>query len=378
MIMIQVMSIALAFVIILLLVVEKAKRRYFQLTDAVKLIRERNRKFQSDLEDIFGIYEGVRDATSTLKIDEILQEMAHMVHKFFEFSSASLYLFNEKDNKVFINLEYDFFLRSAIRDEVELEDVNIKEVMVQKRAKISPTENEMKHLAEENDIPDIYIIVPLIVEKKVTGVIKMAREAEPLMPFTPDDLHKLSILCAQTSVILRRARLYAEVERLSIMDGLTGLYVHRYFQERLVSESERAQRHNEPFFLIMADIDYFKRYNDEYGHLAGDELLRRVSAALKEGVRDTDIVSRYGGEEFTIILIHRTKEEVMKAAEEIRKKVASIKMELEEGSTGVTISIGVAGFPEDAAVADKLLNCADEALYKAKGGGRNRVVAYKK
>jgi len=378
-VLLQIMSLILACLIILILVVERAKKKFFQLLDALKFLKERNRKLRRDVEDIFGIYEGIKNVATTLKFDEILQIMSQLVHKYFEFSFATLYLFSEEDAKTFITLRYDFVTNLLSREKTEIVDSNIKDVIAHRREIISPEEKEIHDYFEEGvEKPPIFMIVPLIVEGKVIGVIEMRREGEPFLPFSADDLHKLSNLCAQTSVFLRRTRLYAEVERLAIVDGLTGLYVHRYFQEKLTQEMKRAKVYDEKFSLLMADIDYFKRYNDQFGHLAGDELLRRVSMALKEGVRETDIVSRYGGEEFAIILLHREKEEAEEIAEGLRKRVESMRLEVEGGNTGVTISMGLATFPEDGLSESELIKHADEALYRAKEGGRNRVVVYRR
>ena len=376
MVMLQIMSIVIAFIAILVLVVEKARRRFFQLKDSIKFVREKNNKLQKDVEDIFGIYEGVRNVTATLHIEEILDLMTQMLHKFFDFSKADLYLLSVEKNNFFITMQYDFISKITVKEKIEMNDERIKEVVSQKRAVLYPTENEINIFGDDEEVKTTYMIVPLIVEEKVIGVIKMEREGEPFLPFGPDDLHKLSILCAQTSVILRRARLYAEVEMLAIIDGLTGLYVHRHFQEKLVQELRRAEAYGEVFSLVMADIDYFKKYNDGYGHLAGDELLRRVAKTIKEGLRETDIAARYGGEEFAAILIHQGKDEAMQAAENIRKKVQAIKLEIGGTDTGVTISIGISTFPRDGESATEIIKHADEALYKAKEGGRNRAVAY--
>lgn len=389
MFLLQILSLILGFLIILLLIVERARKRYFQLRDAVRLLRETNRKLQRDVEDIFGIYEGVKVVTARLKMDEILQVMGQMIRKFFEFSRTQLYLFSdevlesdennvsiESRGKSFINFQYDFSTNLSLKEKTEITDEEIRKVIIHGKEVVFPSEKRLHHFDEEEKIQNVYMIVPMIIEDRVIGAIKMEREGEPFLPFSEDDIHKLSILCAQTAVILRRAHLYGEVERLAIIDGLTGLYVHRYFQEILAKELKRASILKEVLSLLMVDIDYFKRYNDEYGHLSGDEILRRIGKVLKNGVHETDFVARYGGEEFAIILIHQGKEEAKKVAEELRKSVESMALKIGGKDTRITISIGAATFPDDAGSPDEIIKCADQVLYKAKTGGRNRVVAY--
>lgn len=162
---------------------------------------------------------------------------------------------------------------------------------------------------------------------------------------------------------------------LSITDGLTGLHNHKHFYERLVEEMERARRYNNPLSLIMADIDHFKNYNDTHGHLEGDFLLKELASHMKKSVRFQDIVSRYGGEEFSIILPETGKEGAITLAERIRCSVAEQQFPHKETQPGgnLTISFGVATFPDDARDPETLVERADKALYLAKGMGRNRV-----
>jgi diguanylate cyclase (GGDEF)-like protein len=163
-----------------------------------------------------------------------------------------------------------------------------------------------------------------------------------------------------------------ELQRQSRTDALTKVYNRRFFDERVAFELERAQRTLQPVSLLVADIDHFKKFNDTFGHARGDEVLKTVARALLDGVRSQDIVCRYGGEEFALILPGMGGIEAHAVAEDLRRAVAR-----ERGPTGepVTISVGVAT-SADAGVAEvtDLFHAADEALYQAKHAGRNRVV----
>ncbi len=167
------------------------------------------------------------------------------------------------------------------------------------------------------------------------------------------------------------------LKELSITDGLTGVYNHRHFYETLGMEIKRAGRYKRPMSLIMIDIDHFKHYNDTHGHQMGDDVLKGVASCIRNNVREQDMVARYGGEEFSIILPETNKEDARKLAEGTRCRVSAQSFPYEETQPegDLTISLGVATFPDDASDAVNLIKKADDALYTAKGKGRNRVEA---
>ena len=167
-----------------------------------------------------------------------------------------------------------------------------------------------------------------------------------------------------------------ELKMLSMTDPLTGLFNRRYFRERLYEEVERVKRHDGCFSTFIIDIDNFKAFNDRYGHLAGDELLKGVAKAVREAVRSMDVVARYGGEEFAVILPHTDKKDASIIAERMRKGVQDYRPPHNIFEEWPTISLGVAEFPADASHIDDLINKADRAMYLAKRMGKNRVVMY--
>jgi diguanylate cyclase (GGDEF)-like protein len=170
-------------------------------------------------------------------------------------------------------------------------------------------------------------------------------------------------------------RLQAKLRDQAIRDGLTGLFNRRYMQESLERELRRAQRRKMPLGVIMLDIDHFKRFNDTFGHAAGDTLLRALGSLLQQHTRGEDIACRYGGEEFTLILLEASPEDTGQRAERLREEASRLSIEHGRQHLGdVTISLGVAIFPEHAADSEGLLKAADAALYRAKEGGRNRVM----
>jgi two-component system, cell cycle response regulator len=175
--------------------------------------------------------------------------------------------------------------------------------------------------------------------------------------------HTLSTLAAQV----------LELQHLSVLDGLTQLHNHRYFQERLREEFRRAQRYDDALCLILLDLDFFKEVNDRHGHPVGDSVLREVARILQQNVRETDIVARYGGEEFAVLLPRTHLAGAITVAERVWKGVSGQPMG-EGGTLRMTASLGVSGFPHRTVLTpEQLLLTADEALYRAKREGRNRV-----
>lgn len=208
------------------------------------------------------------------------------------------------------------------------------------------------------------------------GVITF--DAANIREFSPREKKIFSIISSHVAMAIYNAELYSKVERLSITDGLTGLYNHRYFEERLQEEWIRATRSNINICLLVLDIDHFKNYNDQLGHLQGNKLLVQLAELVKCNVRSFDVVcrfGRFGGGEFTIILPECTLNYAASVAERIRKACEGCKFVGEEyqPSGKLTISIDVASSTK-ATTVEQLFLMADSALYDAKRQNRNKVV----
>lgn len=193
-----------------------------------------------------------------------------------------------------------------------------------------------------------------------------------------EDLIHLWLMLTLAGIGYFIGRLFAEVKNLSITDPLTGLYSRYFFFDQLDRELGRSQRFQHPFSVVMVDLDHFKEFNDRYGHLAGDRLLRLVAETLTSAVRKTDVVGRFGGEEFVILLPHADSKGSMALAERLRELVerTGLRRSDREPPLKITISAGVATYPESGTTLEALLEHADQALYEAKRRGRNQVVHY--
>ena len=186
-----------------------------------------------------------------------------------------------------------------------------------------------------------------------------------------------SIFSFTTAYVIKylvKSRDFEYQYKLATTDGLTGLYNHRYFQEQIRMQIENAKRYENNFSLIIADIDFFKQFNDNFGHQSGDAVLKQVAETLKHTVRSTDIVCRYGGEEMSIILPNTDKDMAYTTARKICKRVSEHQFKLVNGKEAkVTISLGVSTFPGDGLSAAQIIEAADKKLYDAKNSGRNQV-----
>jgi diguanylate cyclase (GGDEF)-like protein len=184
-------------------------------------------------------------------------------------------------------------------------------------------------------------------------------------------------VAGQLSLAIKNARLFQGVEELSITDGLTGLYLLRYFKQRLKEEFFRAERTNSPLSLIILDIDHFKRINDTFGHPIGDTILAYVAERVMSNARKVDLTARYGGDEFVILLPDTSPDEALLLAERLHQTISKDFVTLPDGtSIHLTVSVGVATYPTHAATTDELIKRADEALYWIKSHGRNRIRLY--
>lgn len=214
------------------------------------------------------------------------------------------------------------------------------------------------------------IIAPLLQEGRVMGTLRI--NSSDRETFTNDDLRLLDAIATLASSALSNAMLYERTEELAIRDSLTGLYLRRYFFERLKEEHRRALVTNRPLAVLMCDLDHFKECNDRFGHGAGDQMLVRFAKILKE-FSENAFVARYGGEEFSVLLPETTKKEAVKLANRLRENVEVFPFAIRREKVTMTISIGVACLPEDTLDLETLVQKADQALYRAKREGRNRV-----
>jgi diguanylate cyclase (GGDEF)-like protein len=223
--------------------------------------------------------------------------------------------------------------------------------------------------------PNDLLFVPLTAGDQVVGALQVDQPRSGLVPRL-EDVQALEIFSNQAVTAIQSARAYETTRQMSVRDSLTEAFNHRYFQETLSREIARHERSGQPLALVMLDIDDFKKINDRWGHPVGDFVLRGIVEELTKGVREMDTVARYGGEEFALIFPETTPAKAWVVADRLRNRVAGrlfVAPNL-DGALGVTISLGLSSFPEDAGTKRTLVERADQALYQAKRSGKNCLV----
>lgn len=225
--------------------------------------------------------------------------------------------------------------------------------------------NEAPELPEQNG----NIVVPVKIPNRPLAYLAASGIKD-------EDKITFQILSQQFMLGIKRALLYQEVQELAITDGLTQVFSRRYYLERFAEEINRSKKFGYLFSCLMIDIDHFKNYNDRYGHLVGDAILKELSKVIKENIRQIDLMGRYGGEEFSIILPETDREQARLAAERIRQAIEERHIKAYDEDLKITVSMGVSEFPKHGKGINQLIDSADSALYKAKQAGRNRVCVY--
>ncbi len=227
---------------------------------------------------------------------------------------------------------------------------------------------------ERGEYPRNHATIPLWVGGKSLGNLNLV--ARVGRDFSEDELRLLTAAGDQFGVAVERAQLFGEVQQLAITDSLTGLFNRRHLFVLAEREFERAQRYEHPLAIMMLDLDFFKRVNDTYGHAIGDHVLCMLAERCLENLREVDILGRYGGEEFVVLLPETNLASAGKVAERLCQLIGGEPVETDKGPVSVTVSLGVAPLDEDCASFDALLERADQALYLAKEKGRDQVALW--
>jgi diguanylate cyclase (GGDEF)-like protein len=239
------------------------------------------------------------------------------------------------------------------------------------------SESRMRH--SPGDVRDpggavVELVSPMVNEGRTLGILCVGRPARRHR----DEKRMIKLVADLGALALQNQNMISSLESMANKDALTGLCTKRFLNLRLGHLLHRAQQTHMPLSVIIFDIDHFKKFNDTFGHLAGDEVLKKVGAVLKSQLRSDDTPARYGGEEFVVVLPDTAKEDAMTTAEKIRRAIEAAECPLAGGHMArVTISGGVAALPVDGRSSHELMTAADQALYLAKEQGRNRILAYR-
>ena len=349
----------------------KSEGRLLRLFDTLNMRTSELEKSQAQLEMI---YENTRILASNLNAEAIIKDVVRILglllqHEYFAMILA------DANHQLFYRVRFEsgkanYHLKAIDPNDPKMELVTrvyqMHEPIVLKDV---VTRDDYRGLGKT---PGSAMLIPLTVHGECKGILVV--ESQHVNRYGERQQQMLSIVARSAALSLENADLHRRTEELTINDELTDTYNYRYFVQKLQEEKRRAGRYSLPLSLIMVDIDWFKKLNDSYGHEIGNVVLRDLSGIIKKCIRDVDIFARYGGEEFAIILPQTAQSEATRIGERIRAEVEKHIFGSEDKQLlKITVSVGVTSFPENGKSSEELVSIADQALYRAKGEGRNLV-----
>ncbi len=349
-------------------VAESMRNSEKKLLKTLDVLNERTWELESSQAKLGDIYETTRALSGILNMNELLAAILDVAHRIFRLQKCQIYLSNVTSDRLYLYASLaDGNRRIFEKPPMHVRDMSPLVELHDLTAILTRLNNGNRKSGSD------YIDVPLFSRGKVMGIMKVTTDKGK----QPDDreLHLLMIFGNASAVAIDNSLLHKKAEELTIIDELTELFNYRYFRIKLADELRRADRYRQRFSILMMDLDHFKRVNDKYGHQTGNIVLREVSGIIRQCVRDVDIVARYGGEEFVCILPQTGDHDALVIAERIRSTIEESFFSNSKGQRDIqmTISIGVASYPNGVRTLDQLIEKVDKTLYKAKSEGRNRV-----
>ena len=347
-----------------------------QMTEAQALFRRETQHYVEELE-LKGLLGASEKLSTSARLVELLRHMVDYSREVGKFETCAVCLVSEGKEE-FSVVVAEGYRRELLGKSFPMESPTWAGWVL--RAREEPLAIRMERrsgmaIVDPKERPTTgasFLAVPLRAQQRVCGALLLTRSEA----FTARELRLLRIYCNQAAVAVENAIVYEQVENLAATDALTGLYNRRYLEQALARELSRAERTSSSLALLMLDIDHFKGFNDSYGHAMGDVVLKKVATTLGKTLRKADVLARFGGEEFVVLLPNVTPDGAADSAERIRARVEKAKLHPGGPRKRVTVSVGLAMYPDHAVQKDDLLKAADRALYRAKESGRNRVCHY--
>ncbi len=319
-------------------------------------------------EELTLLYESGQRLNSALQMEDVMDLLTEIIGKVAKTDLCAVYLFKPNEDKLIPRLVFGQESREGDLPEVGLEEGIIGRVAKSQKEKMIPD------VRKDRTTPPFVrqcgmrslLLVPLTIEDELVGVLAVGNaEAHA---FESSHLRLLSILSNQLAAALENAILYERSERLAVTDEMTGLYNYRYFYERLEREMDVSRSEDVPLALVYIDLDDFSQYNNSFGHPVGDQILRKFASILEESVRNTDIVVRYAGDEFVVILPRADRGQARAVVERLTQNTREAAIETDQGHviTNLSVSCGISVFPDDGCDADELVSAADKNMYEDK------------
>ncbi|HOV15441.1 MAG TPA: diguanylate cyclase [Spirochaetota bacterium] len=321
---------------------------------------KQQRLFAETLSDL------TRSLTSTLNMYDVLKKFLEYLQPFVKFDKSIILIKDNDDFKINIT--------TGFNEEIEKIEIFANIIKLEVLNNGVFIDNNFNSKAKDIDIPLIgsLIGIPILLRNEIFGIVVLNNSVTNY--YLDNEVGMLFSFAGQAGMALDNARLFEEVKKLATIDSLTKLYNRRYFYEIAEREFMESKRYDIPLSVIMVDIDNFKKINDNYGHNIGDEFIKYVAEKASKGVRKSDVICRYGGEEFVILLPGTDIDTAIIVAERIRKSIESNYIDTREfGKLFITSSLGVSSKKDETQSVEQLIHIADEALYTAKIKGRNQV-----
>ncbi|MBE9200737.1 MULTISPECIES: PAS domain S-box protein [unclassified Nodularia (in: cyanobacteria)] len=341
---------------------------------ALKLVNQQLKERVADLDQRHAemlILSEISDfLQACLTVAEACAALSSLVESLFPGCTGGVFVTNPSRNRLEMLSSWGDSLQSA-------PDFHPKDCWALRRGRLHTCDHHRSGLRCQhipaNEAIAITLCIPMIAQGETLGLFYLSTDTPTALPDAKRQMART--VAEQVALAIANLNLRETLQHQSIRDPLTGLFNRRYLEEVLKQEIDRAQRKQHSIGVVMIDVDHFKRFNDTYGHDAGDYVLQTIGALLKERVRGSDIACRYGGEEMTLVLPESSLEETTIKAEAIREAIAKLTLAYNGKHLGnLTISLGIAGFPKHGTTGIALIQAADAALYRAKAAGRNQVV----
>jgi len=353
-----------------------------ELTEKSRLLQATNRQLESRLSELSLLFSTSRALSSSLELRPLLRNFCRSGAKAMAVDRFAIFVYDERPRALVVEASYGFEEGAGQVQGMRFSPgegasgtVFEKKTMLYIRDLNS--DHRFLHFRGKVQLDGSALILPLPSGEHCVGVMLLIRNRTDGFPF--EDVGLFHIVANQVAGAVGNALLYRKTRELATHDELTGLYNRRLLETRLEMEWERAQRFASTLACIMVDVDHFKKFNDEHGHLVGDKVLKHAAQVVLNQVRKVDTVARFGGEEFAILLPRTTKAEAHAVAEKLRQQAMSIPVppkDPDREPLPITVSAGVSSTEDRPENATALIDLADHALLVAKASGRNQVVDY--
>jgi len=350
---------------------EEIKSHYEKLKETNIKLEDTNKRLTNSIAEFYTLQQISQAIGSILDTKELLKYVNDIILGVMGVNYSTIIIYDEKRDKLKVHT-------TNVKNQDELISLNdeincslLKDVLDNCKPIIENfVDSEEYKFTKGREVNSI-VCVPFGTKSRQYGL--MLIEHKYNNAFDEDNVRLLDIIGQQVGIAIENAHLYQQMQELATIDGLTDVYNRLYFQERLLSEFKSAQEGNYQLSLAIFDIDHFKRFNDTFGHLFGDKVLKTLADLVKRCLRSSDIIARYGGEEFIILFPRTGLKEAYDKVEALRQKVAASTVKDNLVTASVTASFGISCYPDTALTQHELLRSADNALYEAKESGRNCI-----